>query len=200
MGITEKDKPKFTAEEYYKMIPETNRKVELINGEIVSDYPLDELIRGEVFTKTLAGPTIEHQTIVTGLSFEFLSYIRKNKGKCQSFVSPLDVEFDDKNVYQPDVFIVCDPSKIGEKRVYGAPDLVVEVLSESSKKHDMVDKYAKYISGGVREYWIVDPFKKQTIVCLLGEPADIGFYPFDQPIPVGIWDNDLQITIADILG
>lgn len=199
MGITENDKRIYTAEEYYKMIPETTRKVELINGEIVSEYPLDELMRGDVKTSLMAGPTVEHQKIVGRLFSSFDSFIIKNKGKCNAFVSPLDVELDSRNVYQPDVFIVCDSDKISDKRIYGAPDLVVEVLSESNKKHDLTDKYAEYISSGVREYWIVDPSKKQTIVCLFRDPVDISFYPFDKPVPVGIWDGALEITIAELL-
>ena len=50
MAVMDNDKPRYTAEDFYKMIPETNLKVELIDGEIVSDYPLDELIRGSTET------------------------------------------------------------------------------------------------------------------------------------------------------
>ncbi len=200
MAITENEKPRYTAEEYYKMIPETNRKVELINGEIVSDYPLDELIKGDVVTTILAGPTTKHQDIVGGMFYSLYSFIKANKVSCTAYTAPLDVELDDRNVYQPDVFIVCDRDKITDKRIIGAPDLVVEVLSPSSKKHDIVDKYTKYANSGVREYWIIDPSEERTIVYLFGETVNIGFYDFDQPIPVGIWDNKLEINIAELLG
>lgn len=200
MAITESDKPRYTAEEFYKMIPETTRKVELINGEIVSDYPLDELIKGDVIITTLAGPTVKHQRIAGRLYSSFDSFIVSNKGKCEAYISPLDVELDDRNVYQPDVFIVCDRDKITDKRIIGAPDLVVEVLSPSSKRHDLIEKCNKYADSGVREYWVIDPEKKMTMVYLFGKTTDISFYPFDKPVPVGIWDGALEVTIAELTG
>ncbi len=199
MAVMDNDKPRYTAEEFYKMIPETNLKVELIDGEIVSDYPLDELMRGSTET-LLAGPSATHQRIVKRLTSAFDSHIIANKGKCEVFVSPFDVEFDDRNVYQPDVFIICDRDKITENKILGAPDLVVEVLSPSNKKHDLTDKYTQYYRSGVREYWIVDPFKELTIVYRFGEPIDISFYTFDKPIPVGIWEGRCEIVIAEMLG
>ena len=199
MAVKNNDKPRYTAEEFFKMIPETDIKVELINGEIVSDYPLDDLIKGIPAPEMFAGPTAEHQSVVVGLSYEFVSYIRRNKGRCRSFVSPLDVVLNDYTVFQPDVFIVCDPGKIKGNKVEGAPDLVVEVLSPGSKKRDIVDKYNAYSNGGVREYWIVDPIKKVTVVYQFGDTVDISFYPFDKPVPVGIWGNEHTVNISEML-
>ncbi len=63
--------------------------------------------------------------------------------------------------------VICDPSKITSKRVEGAPDLVVEVLSLSTARNDRGKKFRAYERAGVREYWIVDPKKKSVEVYLL---------------------------------
>ena len=65
---------------------------------------------------------------------------------------------------QPDVLVVCDPTKIGEKRVRGAPDLVVEVLSPATAGHDMVLKRRIYEQAGVREYWLIHPIDRVLTV------------------------------------
>ena len=184
MAITESDKPRYTAEQFYAIIPEENTHAELINGEIVM----------------LAGASTRHQKIVGEVHYALLSHIKQNKGGCSVFMSPYDVELDDRNVFQPDILVICDPSKIGEKRAYGAPDLVVEVLSPSNKRHDLIEKCNKYADSGVREYWVIDPEKKMTMVYLFGKTTDISFYPFDKPVPVGIWDGALEVTIAELTG
>ena len=199
MAVKDNDKPHYTAEEFFKMIPETDLKVELINGEIVSDYPLDDLIKGIPAPAMFAAPTPEHQSAVVGLSYEFVSYIRRNKGKCRAFVSPLDVVLNDETVVQPDVFIVCDPDKITDKRVISAPDLVVEVTS-SNKADDYSRKLRLYSENGVREYWIIDIERRQTTVFVFGDTTRISFYDFDKPVPVGIWDNELLVNISEMLG
>jgi len=190
------EKKKYTAEEFYKLVPETNLKVELIDGEIVSDYPLEEIIKGS--PSLFAGASTVHQDIVGGVYSEFRAFVKANKGGCRTFVSPYDVEFDEYNTVQPDVMIICDQTKITDKKVLGAPDLVVEVVS-SNRSDDFVRKLQLYKNGGVREYWIIDPSEERTIVYTFGETDHISFYPFDKPIPVGIWDNGLEITVSELL-
>lgn len=72
---------------------------------------------------------------------------------------PSKCYLDENNIYEPDVLCVVPDSQceIGEKRLVGAPDLVVEVLSPGTAKHDRQQKYEAYQRHGVREYWIVDP-------------------------------------------
>jgi len=60
-------------------------------------------------------------------------------------------------VVQPDVFVVCDPDKIQDDGIHGAPDFVVEVLSDSTAYKDLTAKKSLYERAGVREYWLVDP-------------------------------------------
>ena len=64
---------------------------------------------------------------------------------------------DEGEEYKPDMMVVCDPNKLQKKGVYGAPDLVVEVLSPGTARNDRGHKKNVYERCGVREYWIVNP-------------------------------------------
>lgn len=112
-----------------------------------------EVIDGEAYDMT-PSPSPRHQ-IIAG---NFYAVLReKLKGKrCQPFIAPLDVYFDDYNFVQPDVLVVCDRSKIRD-RVYGAPDLVVEVLSPATGLKDKREKKALYERFGVKEYIVIHP-------------------------------------------
>lgn len=68
----------------------------------------------------------------------------------------------------PDLVVVCDRNKIGNRRIIGSPDLVVEVLSPSTAKQDRLVKYNKYERESIKEYWIVDPVNEFIDVSLLG--------------------------------
>ena len=99
---------------------------------------------------------------------------------------------------QPDVIIVCNKDNITKPRIVGAPDLVVEVLSPSNSMMDMVIKLHKYNKAGVREYWIVSPEEKKTLVYRLENSIeDMKFYDFDEEVPVGIWDGKCKVKIND---
>jgi len=69
----------------------------------------------------------------------------------------LNAEEDDDIVVQPDIIVVCDRNKIGDKAIIGAPDIVIEILSLSTIRHDRHTKFEIYRDAGVLEYWIVDP-------------------------------------------
>ncbi len=184
MAIKENEKPRLNAAQFTAVTKFSNERLELLDGEIVA----------------LGAPSELHQTIAGRLFSSLDGHTIKNNGKCKVLISPFEVVLDDDNVVQPDLLVVCDRSKLDGKRANGAPDLVIEILSESSRKRDLVDKYVLYANSGVREYWIIDPSEERTIVYLFGETIRIGFYPFDKPIPVGIWDGALEITIAELLG
>jgi Uma2 family endonuclease len=127
-------------------------------GFDVEDYLADrsedryELIGGQVFM--MAPPTVEHQRTVQKV-FKQLDAFFTGKS-CEAFVSPIGVCLNENTAVQPDVLVVCDRSKIGEKTINGAPDLVVEVSSPSTKVHDLNRKRLLYKEAGVREYWVVD--------------------------------------------
>ena len=72
----------------------------------------------------------------------------------------VDLYLDDKNQFVPDFMAVCDPDKIKQDGVHGAPDLVVEVLSPGTARNDRTLKKDTYARFGVREYWLVSPGDK----------------------------------------
>ena len=120
-----------------------------------------ELIRGKVF-KMSPAPSSLHQLISSRLLRYFLPVT--DHGSCEVFHAPFDVRLfpsqdDSENdtVVQPDICVVCDPEKIDARGCVGAPDLIVEIISPSSSKRDVQDKYELYQEAGVPEYWIVIP-------------------------------------------
>lgn len=172
----------YTLEDYLKLPDE--QRVELIDG----------------FFYDMAAPTTIHQSIAGFLHKKFLDHVMEHKGPCFPFISPVDVQLDcdDKTVIQPDVFIVCDRSKYRNGRVFGAPDLVVEVLSPSSRKKDLKIKLAKYYDAGVREYWIVDPEKKMLVQYDMEHLELPSVYNCESTIPVLIWNSECRIDLREM--
>ena len=116
-----------------------------------------EFIDGKVWL--MAAPAEEHQRIIGNLFILFHGFFQGKK--CRPYLSPLDVHLGsrstDRNVVQPDLLVVCDQSLFDEKGHYaGAPGLVVEVISPSSRSHDLIRKMGLYLRSGVQEYWTVD--------------------------------------------
>lgn len=178
----QKRQGEYTLEDYLKL-PEEQR-VELIDGVIYD----------------MAAPTDKHQIIGDEIQSRFRDHIRKKKGKCISITAPLDVQLDcdDKTVVQPDVVVVCDRNKFKNGRVYGAPDLVVEVLSPATRKKDAFLKMGKYMNAGVKEYWIVDPLKKRVYVYEFEKDEFPVMYTFEHKVPVGIFQNECEVDFAEI--
>lgn len=118
-----------------------------------------QLIGGE-FVMSPA-PTPYHQIISDNLHHLLGQFVRAHRlGRV--IAAPIDVLFTEYDVYQPDlIFIATDRlSTIGDRRIEGAPDLVVEILSPSTAAYDLWDKRLVYEASGVREYWIVDPSRR----------------------------------------
>ena len=145
-------------------------------------WPADErweLIEGQAYAMTPA-PSFEHQLLVTALVRDMAPYFI---GKpCKLVVSPVDVRLPQTDqsdeavdtVVQPDLLVICDPAKIDKKGVRGGPDLVVEVLSESTMHRDMDAKLRLYEKHGVRCYIIVDPWGKALTARYLDAPGQFG--------------------------
>lgn len=164
-----------------------------------------ELLDGIPYAMTPA-PSTAHQRISRELLTEFSLYLRGKK--CEVFDAPFDVRFfaEDKrdkevtHVVQPDIAIVCDPGKLDERGCKGSPDLIVEIISPATAKHDKWLKYKLYERAGVREYWIVDPGNKMVDVFRLGEKEKYeltGSFGKDDEIQVGIF-GDLTIDLSVI--
>ena len=131
-----------TASAYFQLAAyKANDLIQLIEGAVVIDMP----------------PVPRHQEITGEVFFLLLSTAKQKSGK--AYTAPIEVYLDENNVYEPDVLYLKPDSacKITEKRLVGAPDLVVEVLSPSTGKRDRHEKYHAYERSGVAEYWIVDP-------------------------------------------
>lgn len=84
--------------------------------------------------------------------------------KCTAIPDGFDLHLTKDNIFIPEVMVVCDRKKIRGNGVFGAPDLVVEVLSPSTANHDRGYKKEVYAKCGVREYWIVSPYEKSIEV------------------------------------
>ena len=142
------------------------------------DFPDDErweLIRGEAYAMGPAPNTL-HQRVSIRLSAQIVRYL---EGKtCEVFSAPFDVRLvtvgkaDEQidTVVQPDITIICDPSKIDERGCLGAPDWIIEILSPATAAKDQIIKRDLYEQHGVTEYWLVHPVDRiVTVYRLQGE-------------------------------
>lgn len=128
--------------EDYCLLPNDGKRYEIIDGELfVSPAPIPK-----------------HQTFVTNLTYYLVEYAKKHRlGKV--YVAPVDVVFSQFDVVEPDLIYISKSraSIMTRANVQGAPDLVVEVLSESTQKTDQTTKLKLYARFGVAEYWMIDP-------------------------------------------
>jgi Uma2 family endonuclease len=140
---------KLTYEDYLG-IPDDGRRHEIIDG--------DEYVT--------PSPRTRHQSISTNLTLLLGNYARSAKAG-RVFAAPMDLVLSDIDVVQPDLIFVTNArsSIITEANLRGIPDLVVEILSEGTRRNDEVVKKQRYEELGVPEYWIVDP-EQQTITVL----------------------------------
>lgn len=146
---------KVSYEEFMEIYEKSTLRMELINGEIY----------------LLSSPNIGHQEILGRLHLIFNEYFKGKK--CRVFLAPFDVHFRKKeikepDVMQPDVLVACDlENNVTEKGKYmGTPTLVVEILSDSTRSKDMINKLNTYMLSGVKEYWIID--QKQENIMMYG--------------------------------
>ena len=122
-------------------------------------------------------PSRIHQKIIMELSAEIRNYIKANNGPCEVYPAPFDVILknddeiieDCKNIIQPDISVICDKNKLTDKGCTGSPDMIVEVVSPSNSRDDYVKKLNLYEQFKVKEYWIVNPTKKNIFVYKLDE-------------------------------
>jgi len=181
--IAQKRQGEYTVDDYEALPDE--RRVELIDGVIYD----------------MSAPSTIHQIIQGEIAAQLRQYIRANGGKCVSFVAPTDVQIDcDKfTMVQPDVFVVCNRDLITKKRIIGAPDFIIEIISPSTKSKDMGVKLEKYADSGVKEYWLVNPDKMRISVHYFAdedEPPRI--YPFKSRVPVSIFGGECFIDFNEV--
>ena len=136
-----------TYEDYVKLTPPDSGNFELLNGRIFF----------------MASPKPSHQEISSLLNTYLGIYIISNKlGKL--FAAPMDVVFSEHDTFQPDLLFITKErlNIIGENKIEGTPDLVVEILSPSNDTNEMSYKKHIYESTGVKEYWLIN-VEKQTL-------------------------------------
>lgn len=130
----------------YFALPDTNRYVELSEGRLIMP----------------PHPTYSHQEALKRLFLRLHTFVEKN-GLGTVEIAPLPVRLWPGKIREPDILFVANEhqDRIGEK-VFGVPDLVVEVISPATHEVDRGEKFFEYAQAGVREYWLVDP-KKHTV-------------------------------------
>ena len=126
---------------------------------------LPEGTRAELINDTLymsPAPTTKHQKVIFTLAGQFYAYINEKKNG-EVLISPVDVFLNEKNAVQPDIAFIANEniSIIKEDGIYGAPDLIIEILSPGTESFDKKTKRDRYEKAGVKEYWIVDPKTKE---------------------------------------
>ena len=123
-----------------------------------------ELIDGELFVTP--SPFIPHQRLVTRLATALSNHLDKHPDQGEVFVAPLDVVMTPHDVVEPDLLVILgdQPELFSEKHVRGAPGIVIEVLSQGTRKRDQTIKRQLFNREGVREYWLVDPDRQQVAV------------------------------------
>ena len=161
-----------------------------------------ELIDGVAYAMS-PGASFNHQSVGMALAWQLMNYLH---GKpCKVLTAPFDVRLTadrgDDTVVQPDVLVVCDKTKFDPagRGVIGAPELVVEILSPSTQRHDKLTKLTAYQKAGVLEYWIVDPESKTVSVNILdaGGKYETRLYYENDIVKVHVLD-DCTIELAGI--
>jgi len=174
--------PEIITLEQYEALPE-NRRAEVFDG-IVYD---------------MASPSQIHQSLSMELSNIIYNYIKSRKGLCRVFSAPFDVKLSDQPllIVQPDIMVICSDDKLDGKRCNGAPDFIIEIVSPGNPADDYIRKLYHYKNYGVREYWIVDPGRKNVTVNFFEDNIVCVPYSFYSIIKVNIF-QDLLINFSEI--
>jgi Uma2 family endonuclease len=182
-------------------------------GYTYADYkqwPEDErweLIYGEAWSMSPA-PRRKHQGQVIQIAAQLDQFF---SGKpCRPHIAPVDVfllqEGEEaeaaKTVVQPDAFVVCDPGKLTDEGVIGAPDFIIEVLSPATAMKDQTEKRLLYEAQGVREYWIINPDTFELFIYTLKENRKYGLpevADLREAVPVRIFEGlSLKVRPEDL--
>ena len=170
-------------------------------GYEFNEEPDFEIIGGEKFIMAAAAPFVNHITIISRLMIIFGNYIDE-KNINAIVVADADVYLSNEDHFRPDLSIVCNLETVKNgKKVYGVPDLVVEVLSDSTMKNDLGVKKSAYEKNGVKEYWIIDQWSRRIEVYHLIN----GKYELDDVYKVSDDEenknlhNEIKVSIFDDL-
>lgn len=139
---------------------------------------LAELIDGNLYISP--APTPKHQRIIRRLTIAISSFV-DNSNLGEIFMAPCDVFLDEhSNAVQPDIIFISKEKKsiIKEDAIHGIPEILIEILSPSTKDHGLIRKKELYEKFGVTEYWVVTPETKETVGFFLndGKYSESGRY------------------------
>ena len=166
-----------------------------------------ELYDGFINLMTPA-PSRKHQELSVNLTRVFGNFLFDKD--CKLYHAPSDVRLPKtrniKNdiiytVVQPDIYVVCDLSKLDDRGCLGAPDFIIEIVSAKNSKRDIKDKFEIYQEHGVCEYWIVNPNDENVNVFVLDDKGKYqlkGMYAGDDKIQVNIFDGDLEVDLTEV--
>jgi Uma2 family endonuclease len=162
--------------EDYAALPDDGRRYEIVNGVLIMT----------------PAPTPEHQDIVGEIYVALRAYV-KLAGLGRVFMGPIDVQLSPNNMFQPDLVVVLNAhlDRVAEKKITGAPDLIVEIASPSTAAYDRLTKYEKYAQAGIIEYWIVKPTRRTVEVLVLenGEYRSPGIFSGQQTLASRVVPN-----------
>src|SRR3990170_4397153 len=152
------NKKRMTYADYLKI--DDNNRYEIFNGEL----------------SMVPSPSTDHQNVSRNLEFLIWNFV-KQRGLGKVFYAPIDVVFDDDEVFQPDIVFIKSENQsiIGKNAIQGVPDLIVEIVSPSSAFYDTIEKKEVYGKYGVTEYWLVFPDEKVIEIFILGKEGYVEF-------------------------
>lgn len=137
-------------------IPSSRRWTYADYCRIPADRKRHQIVDGRHFVSP--APSLRHQEVALRLAMELVRAV-EDRRRGRVFVAPVDVHLAPGTIVQPDLVVLSTrhTSRIGQKKITGAPDLLVEILSPSHRTFDTVLKRERYERAGVRELWLVDP-------------------------------------------
>lgn len=148
MALHELPRKRLTYEDYV-LIPDDGKRHEIIDGE---HY-------------VTAAPFVRHQRLVLRLALSLGGHVKEHR-LGEVLLAPTDIVLSPHDIVQPDLLFISNERSaiVEEKNIQGAPDLVIEILSESTRRLDQVIKREAYERWGVLEYWMFNPRRKDTDV------------------------------------
>ena len=147
------EKKKYTIKDYQLM--DEGSPFQLINADLVMS----------------PSPVVNHQKILLNLAMQIKVFMAQNNDNGELLVAPMDVHLDEENIFQPDLLYIAESRKaeLIKDHIYGAPDLIVEILSPSTAYYDLRQKKDIYEKYGVKEYILIDPLQLNAEIYILEE-------------------------------
>ena len=163
-----------------------------------------EFWRGEVFA--MVGGTARHNRVILNLASSIGHHL--DGSRCQVFAENMKVQLADEGVLYPDVMVTCGKAEAGDEMVVTDPNLVIEVLSPSTKGYDKRDKFILYRRlASLREYVLIDPAKRQVEAFTLADAgawlltdqtglAELSLASIDCKLPMGLIFRGVEGELA----